>query len=238
MPEVFGKALARGAIAIVIVAVAWELAAAVASPLTMPHLGSAFARIFQLVVTADFWTQAGVSAFRIFAGYLLALLGGLPIGLALRQVPELRFALGALFAGLAAVPFVLLAPFTILWLGINSGAQIALAFAAAGFVLISELAAVRAPASLPASGGMPPAAKTDWAPLAPSIVAAARSSFLVAVGAVLASEMLASHAGLGYLLMYATSTFDVATMFAVVIIVALLCALISALLRSIEAQVG
>ena len=238
MAAVFVRALARGAIAIVIVAVAWEIGAAIASPLAMPHLGSVFGQMFHMVVTANFWSQAAVSAFRILAGYVLALLVGLPIGLALRQVPELRFALGALFAGLAAVPFVLLAPVMILWLGIGSGAQIALAFAAAGFVLINELGTVRAPPSLPASGIMPPAAKTDWAPLAPSVVAAARSSFLVAVGAVLVSEMLGSQAGLGYLLMYATSTFDVAAMFAVVIIVALPCAFISALLRSIEAQVG
>jgi NitT/TauT family transport system permease protein len=237
MPEVFGKALARGAIAIVIVAVAWEIAATVASPLAMPHLGTVFGRIFQLVVTANFWTQAGVSAFRILTGYLLAVLVGLPIGLALRQVPELRFVLGALFAGLAAVPFVLLAPVMTLWFGLGNGAQVALAFAAAGFVLINELATVRAPVNPPAPGGMPPAASKP-PPLAPSVVAAARSSFLVAIGAVLVSEMLASQAGLGYLMMYAESTFDVATIFAVVIIVALPCALISALLRSIEAQVG
>ena len=200
MPEVFAKALARGAIAIVIVAVAWELAAtAVASPILMPHLGAVFGQIFQLVGTANFWTQAGVSTSRILAGYLLALLVGLPIGLAMRQAPELRFAVGALFAGLAAVPFVLLAPVMLLWFGIGGGAKIALAFAAAGFMLINDLATVRGRTSPSEFGGMQPAAKTDWAPLAPSVVAAARTSFLVAVGAVLVSEMLAAQGGLGYL---------------------------------------
>ena len=229
MPTIFAKAVARGAIAIVIVAIAWEFAATVAPPLAMPHLGPVLGKTFQLLFSADFWTHVLASGFRILAGYLLALLVGIPLGLALRQVPELRFALGALFAGLAAIPFVLLAPVVILWFGIGSVAPVVLAVAAAGFALVSGLMTSRD------TGG--PAASAP-APLAPSVVESARTAFLVAVAAVVVSEMLGSQVGLGYLLTYATSTFDVLTMFAVVIIVGLPCALVSALFRAIEVQVG
>jgi NitT/TauT family transport system permease protein len=238
MPSTFAKAIARGAIAIVIVVIAWELAAAIASPYLMPHLAPVLGKMVQLVVTADFWTHASATLFRIFTGYVLALLFGLPLGLGLRLVPELRFAVGALFAGLAAVPFVLLAPVTILWFGLANGSKIALAFAAAGFVLIGELMGPQASAGAPASGDLPPPPPTDHAPLGPGIVQALRFSFLVAVGAVLVGEMLGSQSGLGYLVTYAMSMFDIVTMFAVAIMVALPCALISALLRSIEVQVG
>lgn len=236
MPSMFLKAVARGAIAIAIVVIVWELAATVSSPFVIPHLGPVFGKMLELVLAANFWTHASATAFRVLAGYLMALVVGLPIGLALRHVPELRFALGALFAGLAAVPFVVLAPVMVLWFGIGSGAKIALAFAAAGFALVSGLMTSRDPAG-PAAPGMPPAA-TAGAPLAPSVVEAARTAFLVAVGAVLVGEIMAAPTGLGNLLVTAMSMFDTVTMFAVVLIVALPCACISAFLRSIEAQVG
>lgn len=236
MPAIFAKAAARGAIAMAIVVVAWELAATALPSFVMPHLGPVLGKTVELASSADFWTHALASASRILVGYLMALVVGVPLGLALRQVPELRFAFGALFAGLAAVPFVLLVPVTILWFGIGSRAPIALAFAAAGFALVSGLMAVPNSAKPVAPGGMPPTVAA--VPLAPQVVEAARTALLVAVGAVLVSEMIGSQAGFGYLVMYATSTFDVATMFAVVIIVALPCAFISALLRAIEVQAG
>ena len=238
MPSIFAKAIARGAIAIVIVAIAWELAATASSPYVMPHLAPVLGKIVKLVVTADFWTHASATLFRIFAGYVLALLVGLPLGLGLRLAPELRFAVGALFSGLAAVPFVLLAPATILWFGLRNGSKIALAFAAAAVVLIGELTGPQAAASASAAGDLPPPPPTYRAPLGPSVVQALRLSFFVAVGAVLVGEMLGSQTGLGYLVTNAMTMLDVVTMFAVVIMVALPCALISALLRSIEVQVG
>jgi ABC-type nitrate/sulfonate/bicarbonate transport system permease component len=237
MPEAFVKAAARGAIAIVIVAVVWELAATVVPPFVMPHLGPVLGKIFDLAFAAELARNALASGFRIMAGYLLALLVGLPSGLALRQVPELRFVFGALFAGLAAVPFVLLAPVMILWFGIGSVAPVALAFAAAVFALVGGLMTSRDLARPPAFVSAPPPIKPA-APLAASVVEAARSAFLVAVAAVIVSEMLGSQVGLGYLLEYATSTFDSVTMFAVVIIVGLSSALVSALFRTIEVQVG
>src|SRR5262249_57717217 len=88
------------------------------------------------------------------------------------------------------------------------------------------------------AGGGRAAAATAGAPLAPSVVEAARTAFLVAVGAVLVGEIMAAPTGLGNLLVTAMSMFDTVTMFAVVLIVALPCACISAFLRSIEAQVG
>jgi len=237
MPGIFVKAIARGAIAIAIVVIAWELAATVLPPFFIPHLGLVLGKMFQMALTPDLWTHALVSFSRIVAGYLMALVVGVPIGLILRQVPELRFVFGALFAGLAAVPFVLLAPVMVFWFGIANGAKIALAFAAAVFALVSDLMTSRDPAKPSAPGGMPSAA-TAAVPLAPQVIEAARTAFLVAVGAVLVSEMLGSQNGLGYLLMFATSTFDTVTVFAVVLIVALPCAFFNALLRSIEVQVG
>ena len=237
MPSIFAKAAARGAIAIAFVIVVWELVASAMPPFVMPHLGPVIGKMVELVLSADFWTHVLASAPRVLVGYLMALVVGVPLGLALRQVPELRFVFGALFAGLAAVPFVLLVPVTILWFGIGNSAPIALAFAAAGFALVSGLMASANSAKPAAPDGTSPTVIAGT-PLAPSVIEAARTAFLVAVGAVLVSEMLGSRAGLGYLLTFTASTFDTVTMFAVVLVVALPCAFISALLRAIETQVG
>jgi NitT/TauT family transport system permease protein len=237
MPEIFVKAVVRCVIAIAIVVLVWEGVAAVVPPYVLPHLGPVLGKIVESLFTGDLATHVLASVFRIVTGYVMALVIGLPLGLALRQVPELRFALGALFAGLAAVPFVLLAPLTILWGGFGSGPKIGLAFAAAGFALVNGLM-TSGEAIGPSAPGDGPSAAVASAPLAPSVVEAVRTAFLVAVGAVLVSEMLGSQTGLGYLMMYATSTMDIAAVFAVVIVVALPCALVSAFLRSIAVQVG
>ena len=78
-----------------------------APPIVLSHVGPVLGRTVQLLVTADFLTNVLATAFRVLAGYLLALLVGLPLGLALRVVPELRFAPGPLFAGLAPISFVI-----------------------------------------------------------------------------------------------------------------------------------
>jgi NitT/TauT family transport system permease protein len=226
--ERFVKAIARGVIAIVIVALLWQLAAVITSnPILMPALPVVFDRLGKLVISASFWGEAGVSVMHLVLGYVPALIG-IPLGLAFAAVPPLRFLFGGVFNGLAGVPLIAAAPLMTAWFGLGDNGKIMLVFVVALFALTSDVMTDLARST--ARGRAP-----EEAPGATrAIIAALRRSFVLAVTAALVGEMLASTHGLGYLLMNSVMIFDVPQTVAVFIVVALPCAVVTAVARGAE----
>src|SRR5580700_8763748 len=92
-------AIARGAIALAIIALLWSVAAvAVGEPILMPTLAAVAGQLGQLCLSPSFWQDAWISAQHIVLGYVAALIG-IPLGLALASVAPMRFGLGALVNG-------------------------------------------------------------------------------------------------------------------------------------------
>ncbi len=229
--ESFLKAIARGVIAISMVAVLWQAAAmATGNTLVMPTLPMVLVRLGQLCISIAFWGDALVSLQHLVLGYVPALIG-IPLGLAFAAVVPLRFIFGGLVNGLAAAPLIASAPLMTGWLGIGDNAKIALVFVVAVFALTSEVMTGLARSA-------PSAGTPDEAPgMARCIVAALRRSFVLAVTAVLVGEMLASARGLGHLLINSMMMFDFPQTVAVLVVVALPCALVAAIARGVEGVV-
>jgi ABC-type nitrate/sulfonate/bicarbonate transport system permease component len=226
--ESFVKAIARGVIAILIVAALWQAAAmATGNTLFMPTLAMVLGRLGQLCVSIAFWEEAWVSLQHLVLGYVPALIG-IPLGLAFAAVTPLRFVFGGLVNGLAATPLIASAPLMAGWLGLGDSAKIVLVFVVAVFALTSEVMTGLARSA--STGGAP----DEGRGMARCIVAALRRSFVLAVTAVLVGEMLASAHGLGYLLITAMSLFDFARTAAILVVVALPCAVMAAIARGVE----
>jgi len=222
------KAIARGVIGLLIVALLWQMvASAVDIPLLMPGLAAIFARLGQLLTSGLFWAEAWVSVQHFVLGYVPALIG-IPLGLAFAAVMPLRFIFGGLVNGLAAAPLIASAPLMTGWFGLGDGSKIALVFAVAFFALTSEVMTGLA-RNVPSSGA------SDEAPgAARCIMAALRRSFVLAVTAVLVGEIVGSMHGLGYLLVNSMMLFDFSQTAAVLLVAALPCALVVAALRGVE----
>jgi NitT/TauT family transport system permease protein len=225
------KAIARGVIAILILAVVWQAAATVVGDkLLMPALPAVFARLGQLLADVSFWGQAWAS-FRHFGfGYVPALIG-IPLGFAFAAVVPLRFIFGGLFNGLAGAPLIASAPLMTFWFKLGDNSKIALVFLVAFVTLTSDVMTDLARNAAP---GVSP----EQAPgAARCIVAALRRSFVLAITAALVGEMVASANGLGYLLMNSMAMFDIPMTVAVLVAVILPCAAVVAIARGIEGLV-
>ncbi len=222
-----GLAAARGVIALALAAVIWIVtAAAVRSPMVLPDLATAVARVADLAVSLPFWSEAWLSVQRLVLGYGAAMLVGIPLGLVLAEVHALRFVAGGLVNGLAGIPLLALAPFVVIWFGIGDGSKVALAFAVAFFPIISDIMSGLARRKSRATEASPNATRC--------VLAALRRALVLAVAAVLIGEMIGATHGLGYLMVTSVATFDVATLAAVTLVVTLPCAFAVSLIRWIE----
>jgi len=227
-PNSVVMAIASGVIGLVILAILWQAAAmAVGDARLVPSLPAVLARLGQLLISGLFWSEALVSLQHFVVGYVPALIG-IPLGLAFAAVMPLRIVLGGLVNGLAAAPLIASAPLLTGWFGIGDGAKIALVFVVAFFALTSDVMTGLAAGA--ASGKAP-----DEAPgAARCIIAALRRSFVLAVAAMLVGEIVASAHGLGYLLMNSMMVFDFPQTVAVLLAVALPCAVVAGAARWIE----
>ena len=75
-----------------------------------------------LVGTGDFWSAVGTTMRRAVTGYLLAVVIGSMIGLAVARVRLLRTAVGSLITGLQTMPSIAWFPLAILLFGLNERA--------------------------------------------------------------------------------------------------------------------
>jgi len=143
-----------------------------------------------------------------------------------------------------SVPKIALAPLFIMWFGLALTPKIMLAALMVFFIVfmntVSGLRSVDRGmvdvARVLGAGRLALIRKILIPAAAPSIMAAIRVTFARAmVGAILA-EFIASREGLGYMIVRAARQFDIATVFAGVVVIAALVMLVNAAIRMVEAR--
>ncbi|HEX5466500.1 MAG TPA: ABC transporter permease [Candidatus Limnocylindrales bacterium] len=122
--------LVYGVIGFILVLVLWEVVVDVG--LAKASLLSSPTRIWTAAV-ADFgsgviWPQISTSLLEWIVGFVLAIVVGIPVGLALGQVQRLEFLVEPWIYGLYATPSVALAPLLILIFGVGVEAKFAIVF--------------------------------------------------------------------------------------------------------------
>ncbi|MER7006928.1 ABC transporter permease [Dactylosporangium sp. NPDC000555] len=206
------------------------------SPLILPELGKVAQSFVDLVITPDTWRQAGITVFEMVVAFSIAAVVGLGTGFALSRnrissrTAEPLFAWGYLF------PFVLLYPLFLLWVGV--GIQSKIAYAATGAFFPIAYNTIRGLRSIDerylkvgkAFGASAFQMDIDvkLGAARPMILSGLRiGSSIVTISVVLA-ELLGSNAGLGHEIEQASSRFQIANSYAVVVLLIVIAAVLQA----------
>lgn len=161
-----------------------------------------------LLASGELLAHALVSLQEFALGFTLAVLVGVPLGVAMGRVPRLRHLLDPLVMTGHATPRVALLPVLVLWLGVGMAPKAALAFLGAVFpVLVNTLAGVRQldpfwERAVRAFGGRSVAVllKVVLPGTLPAIMGGLRLGLGRALIGVIVGEMYVSVAGVGQLL--------------------------------------
>ena len=110
--------------ALLIALVAWEAVVLTGwrPDFVLPPPMTVFRTLFDEAHTATFWVAVGITLTRAATGYLLAIVIGTAIGVAVAGSHWLRSAVGSLITGLQTIPSIAWFPFAILLFQLGDGA--------------------------------------------------------------------------------------------------------------------
>lgn len=169
------------------------------------------------------------SMVRVLSGYLIALVTGVVLGGLMGWFRVLDDIIDPLVELFRPVSPLAILPLAILWLGIGQASKIFIVWYACFFpVLINTYAGVRAVARSSVEAALTLGAKPDemlryvvFFNSLPMIMTGARISFAVGMIVIIASEMVASNQGLGYMILTAQQTFRTTELYVGIVTIAL-----------------
>jgi NitT/TauT family transport system permease protein len=201
-------------------------------------------RLAELVADGSLARHVGTTMTEAGLGYLIGVAVGLGAAIMLVALPVLDEVLAPFIAAFYSIPKIALAPLFIMWFGLGTTPKVLLAALMVFLiVLVNTVAGVRAisPGLIDVSRvlgarGLTLVRKVVLPGAAPAVVASVRLTFSRAmVGAVL-GEFIAATQGLGFLIVRASRQFDTATMYAGIMVVAVLVMAVNGVVRLIEAR--
>ena len=170
------------------------------------------------------------SLFRTFTGLGLGIAVGVPVGLLMGSSRMADAILGPIFSFLRPIPPIAFIPLMILYFGIGEFSKIALIFLAAlYYVVLNTSAGVRTvPQDLVRAGQNMGLTRVRlfskvvfWAAL-PHIMTGVKTATAISWAIVVAAELIAAQAGLGFMVMDATTFFRVPNVYIGIIIIGLI----------------
>ena len=205
----------------------------------LPPPSHVFMRMAQQLVSANFDQEILATLFRLFAGFLIAVVLGVAIGLAAAASPLLNAVVRPIVRVLAPLPKVALYPALLLLLGFGHESKITLVAADALFpiLLSTYYGASTVEQKLiwsAMAAGTPPREilfKVVLPAAAPSILTGCRIGLVISCIVVFLAEMITSTDGLGHVLITAARTFQAVDMFVPLITISLLGLILNGLLQ-------
>jgi NitT/TauT family transport system permease protein len=166
-----------------------------------------------------------VTTIEIVLGYLMSIVIGVPLALAIFMSPAFSRAVLPLLVSSQAMPKVAVAPLLLVWFGFGLLPKVLIAFLIAFFPIVISTAVGLAGIEpekiyLARSMGLGPAAtfiKIRLPSALPSIFGGLKISITLAVVGAVVGEFVGGDAGLGYLLMVANGNIDTPLLFAGII---------------------
>jgi NitT/TauT family transport system permease protein len=215
----------------------WQLVAS--EQLVAPVLAKSPAESWDYVVAAaksgELWTNTRATMSAVLIAWVLAGAAGVACGLALGLLPRVERVVNPFFDAANAMPRIALAPLFIVAFGINTLAKVALAVTVVFFVVFSgSRAGVRSTDAEWLRLSVVFGAKKRqlfwkiFLPVAaPAIFAALRLGLIYSLLAVVASELIAARDGLGQLIAYYSNSFNMAAVYAILLLLALVAVLLN-----------
>jgi taurine transport system permease protein len=178
------------------------------SPLFLPSLTEVAHTALQLASTGELWKAVWASTIRVLAGFALATLVAVPLGISMATFWPVRAVMAPFVSLLRPLPSITWIPLTILWLGIGEQQKIVIVFLGCWvYILLSTFEAtrhvdpllVRAARNLGA-GDLAVMREVIFPGALPGILAGLKVSLAIAWSCVLSAEMVAARKGLGALI--------------------------------------
>lgn len=231
-------------IAIALFLVVWEVAPRIGlvDPIFLPPFSTVAKAFVELVRDGQMWEHVSASLARSLTGFALAVVLGVPVGVAIawfRQVADFLGPILELFRNTAALALL---PVFILVLGIGETSKIALVVYAGFFpILLNTITGVRTADPLlvksAVSLGFSPI-RLFWKVILPSalpsIFTGLRMGASGAILVLIAAEMVGARAGLGYLITAAQQNFQIPQMYAGIIAIALVGLVFNGVILAVE----
>lgn len=223
----------------------WEFAIGfIVEPRYVSKPSEVGARLVELALDGILWQHIGATMSAAGAGYIIGVVVGLAAAMMLVAFPLLDEISAPFLAAFYSVPKIALAPLFIMWFGLDALPKVLLAALMVFLiVLVNSVAGVRgiSPGLIDVSRvfgakGLLLARKVVLPGAAPAVMASIRLTFTRAMVGAILGEFIASTQGLGFLIVRASRQFDTATVFAGVLVVALLVMLVNAIIRAAEAR--
>jgi ABC-type nitrate/sulfonate/bicarbonate transport system permease component len=235
-----------GLVPIVLLLALWQgiTAAGMAPPSLLPAPMAVFLRLAEQLGNPTFLQHAGTTLLRLFAGFAIAVVVGVAVGVAAAGHRTIEALVRPVVRVLAPVPKIALYPALILILGFEHASKIALVAADAVFPILlatyQGASAVEPKLVWSARAAGTSARKalfTVVLPAAlPSVLTGCRIGLVISCIVVFLAEMISSTNGLGHLLVYAARSFHTVDMFVPLIAISMLGLLLNAGFNALRAR--
>ena len=218
------------------------------APIFLPAPSSIFVYLWRMIADGTMEYHLGVTLLRIFAGFFIAAITGVALGLLMGMSRIVARIADLWIAALYPLPKISLIPLLIIWLGTGESYRIVISAITAFFpIVISTYAGIRQ-----ADRGLIKAAKDLGAnarqiqfkvviPAAmPSILSGLQLGMGVTIILIVAAEMIggSSQSGMGYLLINAGQVMETEKVFASLVVLAVMGAVVIKLQQWIDRKVA
>jgi NitT/TauT family transport system permease protein len=237
-----------GVTSILIGLILWELAArfVIRDKLFLVAPTAVWERANQLLATGELQKHTTTSSIEFAAGFLIAGVVGIMLGLAFGTSPSLRVVFTPWVSAIYSTPIVALSPLLILWFGLGLASKVVVVFSVAVFpVLVNTQAGIES-----ADDRLVETARAFGAKrwqiftkvLLPSAVPFIIAGLRLGVGrglvGVVVAELFGATSGLGYLITVASQVFDMGGLFAAVVILAAAGVISTEAIRVLERRIA
>lgn len=206
----YARSIARGLALPVVLVVMWELAAraGLVSEYVLPAFSSVVAHLTASALDGALWLHVGTSALRVGSGFVVGALIGIGAGLAVGLDRKIEAYIDPFLQALRSVPSLAWVPLLLLWMGIDEAPKVTLIAVGAFFpVYLNVVSGVRGVDPKLLEVGRVFAldrARLVWRIMLPASVPALFTGLRTGLGIawlyVVAAELIAAEAGLGFML--------------------------------------
>jgi ABC-type nitrate/sulfonate/bicarbonate transport system permease component len=124
---------------VVVVLAAWELFSrtGAVTPFVLPSLSDVIVRIWTDGVSGDLWVNIGLTLYRALAGFAIASVVGIALGMAISRVAAFRWFFDPIISVGFPMPKIAFLPVVILWLGVFDVSKISMVVFDAVFPVVT-----------------------------------------------------------------------------------------------------
>jgi NitT/TauT family transport system permease protein len=213
-------------------------------PYVFPTPSAIAVALYEGVVGGSYLQALAVTLTEVVIGFAIGSMCGILLGIAMVQVPLLDRLVYPYVVGLQTVPKVAIAPLMIVWFGFGISSKIFIVAMTCLFPsLINTIAGLRAVDSdrialiKAMCGTRGQLLRYVQLPNAlPYIMAGLNTGIVLAVIGAIVGEFVGAKTGIGVLILQANFGLDLASMFAVLVLIAVTGVVLSTILRVIEAR--